>query len=486
MNKALLNDVMMNRIVALASLALIALPVGIACIILGFGMGDNPCALCWQERTAMVLVSLIALFITRYGLKPKYIGLLLLTAIYGLFAGYRHSSAHILRDIGQGFGPAIFGVHTYVWVMVVFLVVLLFAGVLLLLQGDKLVQWTEKTRWEGLNKAAANVFLVVIAFNIVQAFSQTGPAPFLGQGDPVRMSFNPQNIIWSAGKWDGLSKVSLRGAYSIAKPDFTDMPTNDATRAAADTTIEAVKSVTLPAEIEGAVTGISYNPNSQLFAVVTNKNWVAFLNQDLTQVLAKAKIDPNFSVEISNLAGVTFDSDNSVLVTADHKSFARVAYDPQAKLADYYANFFEGTDGITEFKRGRFETARAKYNYVGSAGFDAANNEYLMVTLPDVKRNNFVLVRLSGADFKLNSERVLSIDTQALPMVTGVVLSGDELVMLSQSGQQLLTADAATGAVHGAINLAEAGNLQALTEQDNHLLVVDAAEGRNQVRFYAK
>ncbi|MBY5920758.1 disulfide bond formation protein B [Ferrimonas balearica] len=486
MNKALLNDVMMNRIIAIASMALIALPVGIACIILGFGMGDNPCALCWQERTAMVLVSLIALFITRYGFKPKYIGLLLLTAVYGLFAGYRHSSAHILRDIGQGFGPAIFGVHTYVWVIVVFLVILIFAGVLLLLQGDKLVQWTENTRWEGLNKAAANVFLVVIAFNIVQAFSQTGPAPFLGQGDPVRMTFNPQNIIWSTAKWDGLSKVSLRGAYSIAKPDFTDMAKNDATRTDAATELSAVKSVTLPAEIQGVVTGISYNANSELFAVVTNENWVAFLNRDLTEVLAKAKIDPNFSVEISNLAGVAFDSDNSVLLSADHKSFARVAYDPSAKLADYYANFFEGTDGISESKRGRFETARAKYNYVGSVGYDAATNEYLMVTLPDAKRNNFVLVRLSGADFKLNSERVLTIDADALPMVTGVEVEGDRLVMLSQSGQQLLSVDAATGTVIGAADLAEAGNLQAMTQQDDHYLVVDAAQGNNQVRFYAK
>ncbi|MCL1035967.1 disulfide bond formation protein B [Shewanella submarina] len=484
MNKELINDVVMNRIVAVASLLLIALPVGIACIVLGYGMGDNPCALCWQERTAMVLVSLIALFITRYGLKPKYIGLLLLTSVYGLFAGFRHSAPHMLRDIGQGFGPAIMGVHTYVWVMVVFLVVLIAAGLLMFVQGDKLIQWSEKTRWEGLNKTAANVFLVVIAFNIVQAFTQTGPAPFLGQGDPVRMSFNPQNIIWSAGKWDGLTNMSLRGGYGITKPNFTDMAVNDATRADAQSTVSAVKTVTLPAELDGAVTGISYNPSSKLVAVVTDSNWVAFLNEDMTQVLAKAEIDPNFSVEISNLAGVAFDSDNSVLVTADHKSFARVAYDPSARIADYYANFFEGTDGITEFKRGRFETARAKYNYVGSVGYDAASNEYVMVTLPDAKRNNFVEVRLSGKDFKLNSERVLGIDTKALPMVTGTLVDGDKLVMLSQSGQQLLTVDAATGVVVSAANLAEAGNLQALTVQGDKLLVVDAAEGNNQVRFY--
>ena len=71
-------------------------------------------------------------------------------------------------------------------------------------------------------------------------------------------------------------------------------------------------------------------------------------------------------------------------------------------------------------------------------------------------------------------------------MVTGTLVDGDKLVMLSQSGQQLLTVDAATGVVVSAANLAEAGNLQALTVQGDKLLVVDAAEGNNQVRFYSR
>ncbi|WP_460169574.1 disulfide bond formation protein B [Campylobacter concisus] len=39
---------------ALAALALIALPVGIAYLILGFGMGDSPCIMCWHERFCMI------------------------------------------------------------------------------------------------------------------------------------------------------------------------------------------------------------------------------------------------------------------------------------------------------------------------------------------------------------------------------------------------------------------------------------------------
>ncbi|MGI2258751.1 disulfide bond formation protein B [Shewanella sp. GXUN23E] len=478
-----MNEINLNRIVSVAALALIALPVGIACIILGFGMGDTPCILCWQERTAMVLVSLISLFIMRYGLKPKYIGALVLTAVYGLWAGYRHSSAHILRDIGQGFGPAIFGVHTYVWVIVVFAVILLFAGAMLLMQGDKLNE--KPAPWSLLNKVTINTFLVIIAFNIVQAFTQTGPFPFIGQSDPVRMSFDKDKIIWSTGNWPSFDKFSVRGAFTIEKPDFSAMTVNTDSKASSHSQLTQVNTVALPAEIEGVVTGLSYNPQSELFAVVSSDNWVYFLGKDLTKVLAKVRIDAAFSTEISNLAGVAFDGDNSVILTADHKSFARVEFDPSAKIADYYANFMAGTDGVKELKRGRFETARAKYNYVGDIAFDAAKQEYLMVTLPVEKRNNLVLARMSANDLKLNSEAVIGIDAKVLPQVTGVAVDGEQVYLLSNSGSQLLVVDSNNQVIEAA-ELTGVSNPQALTLVGEQLAVVNAAEGNNTVSFFNK
>lgn len=479
-----MNELTLNRVVSLAALALIALPVGIACIILGFGMGDTPCILCWQERTAMVLVSLIAIFIMRYGLKPKYIGALIITAVYGLWAGYRHSSAHILRDIGQGFGPAIFGVHTYVWVIVVFAIILLFAGVLMLLQGDKLVEKSDSSEWSLLNKVTVNVFLVIICFNIVQAFTQTGPFPYIGQSDPVRMTFDSNKTIWSTANWPTLSKLSARGAYSIEKPDFAAMTKDDATKVTANGELTALESVTLPADIFGLATGISYNPQSQLFAVVTSNNWVYFLNAELTEILAKVQIDAAFSAEISNLAGVTFDGQTSVLVTADHKSFVRVEYDPSVKFDDTYGRFIEGTDGVRELKRSRFATVRAKYNYVADVGWDAQTQEYLMVTLPDEQRNNFVVSRLSGKDYELNSEAIISIDTQVYPNVTGISVIDDKAYLLSHSGQQLLTMNLETNTVVAASDVVGLNNPQAMTLLGDKFAVLDAAEGNNRVNFY--
>ncbi len=80
-----------------------ALPVGIACFFFGFILLDNPCAFCWQERTAMILVALTALYIVRFGLKPKYIAALVWLGIYGAFMASVHTSINLGSDIGQGF-----------------------------------------------------------------------------------------------------------------------------------------------------------------------------------------------------------------------------------------------------------------------------------------------------------------------------------------------------------------------------------------------
>ena len=90
-------------ILALAVLLLSAIPVGVAVFVLGFGYGDSPCVMCWEQRIGMALVALIGLFVLRYGPKPKYIGMAVLVAAWGVFMGIRHTAMHAARDVGQGF-----------------------------------------------------------------------------------------------------------------------------------------------------------------------------------------------------------------------------------------------------------------------------------------------------------------------------------------------------------------------------------------------
>ncbi|WP_243879959.1 disulfide bond formation protein B [Shewanella algae] len=57
-----------NKLASFAAIVIMALPVGIACFFFGFILLDNPCAFCWQERTAMILVALTALYIVQGGI----------------------------------------------------------------------------------------------------------------------------------------------------------------------------------------------------------------------------------------------------------------------------------------------------------------------------------------------------------------------------------------------------------------------------------
>ena len=124
------------NLMSLAIIALVALPVGIACLILGFGMGDSPCVMCWAERITMIAISLIALFILRYGLRPSYVAALLLMACWGMFNGFIHYSLDGTfggyLDIKQGFGLEILGAHTQLWVIVVDFCVIAFLAVIFL------------------------------------------------------------------------------------------------------------------------------------------------------------------------------------------------------------------------------------------------------------------------------------------------------------------------------------------------------------------
>ena len=74
---------------ATGALLLIAIPVGIACIGLGFIMGENPCIMCWGERFAMVYLGVLLMMMLRYGLKTRYLAAYALWAFIGMYTGKR-------------------------------------------------------------------------------------------------------------------------------------------------------------------------------------------------------------------------------------------------------------------------------------------------------------------------------------------------------------------------------------------------------------
>lgn len=82
-------------------LLIVLLPVGIANVILGYFMGDSPCTLCWGQRQEMAYIGVVALFMVRYGFKPKYLATMLVMAAVGLYMSFRHYGNHAMRDVGR-------------------------------------------------------------------------------------------------------------------------------------------------------------------------------------------------------------------------------------------------------------------------------------------------------------------------------------------------------------------------------------------------
>ena len=97
-------------------------------LILGYLMGDSPCTLCWGQREQMAFIGVVALFMVRYGFKPKYLATMLVMAAVGLWSSFRHLGVHAARDVGQGFGLEIMGLHTQMWAEIVFWCVVMLFG----------------------------------------------------------------------------------------------------------------------------------------------------------------------------------------------------------------------------------------------------------------------------------------------------------------------------------------------------------------------
>ncbi|MGG7049201.1 MULTISPECIES: disulfide bond formation protein B [unclassified Campylobacter] len=216
---------------ALAALALVALPVGIACIILGFGMGDSPCIMCWHERFCMVAISFVALLVVRYGFKVKYLAAILFLTCLGLYDGFTHYSLDGLYggylDIKQGFGLEILGAHTQFWVVVVHFCVFLFLGVILLLGKNvgSIMAKSESGAYGEvlpsfmLGKVAVVVFVVIMGFNLVQAFITAGPPPYNASATPSRMSLDPSKWFWELDHWYE-TEIDFRESWNPKLPNL--------------------------------------------------------------------------------------------------------------------------------------------------------------------------------------------------------------------------------------------------------------------------
>jgi disulfide bond formation protein DsbB len=410
---------LLYAILALAVLALSIVPVGSAVFLLGFVYGDSPCVMCWEQRAGMAIIALIGLFILRYGPRPRYIGLSVLVAAWGLFMGLRHVGMHAARDIGQGFSLEILGAHTYTWALFIFWVSVALMGALLLLMKDSDV--TDPPRaTRPLGTLALFVYLVVIAGNIVQAFASTGPPPFMGQGDPVRFSFNPSHWVWSLDEWSP-APVSLRGRWEAEKPGFAGLAADPAAGPLAGLPALAVrerKPLALP--LRGTVTDLAYDAGTDRF-LLTTQSGVYIVDGSMARVLRYTIVDPGFSIDLGRFAGAAFLDSKTVMAAGENKSFVILVENDQADANKNFRYFLESFDRFDEKGRSRLGTVRARMMYTMSLAFDPAGKSLYTLTVPNSMTKRLVVSRFDRGDLTLSEEF-----TPALAEESGLKLAGEK------------------------------------------------------------
>jgi disulfide bond formation protein DsbB len=441
---------------ALAVLALAAIPVGVAVFVLGFVYGDSPCVMCWEQRIGMALVALIGLFILRFGPRPKYVGLAILVGAWGVFMGARHVGMHGARDIGQGFSAEILGAHTYTWSILIFWVSIVTMSVLLMMlrEGERL---TVPRALRPLEKLAMTVFLVVIAGNIVQAFASTGPPPYMGQGDPVRFSFNPRHWVWSLEEWAWLQEpssasITWRGRWAAEKPSVEGLSADLAAGPFGTLpmlTVKEQKTLALP--LRGSITDLGYDAGTNRFLATTQQG-VYVLDSGLQQVIRHTIIDVGYSVDLGQFAGAAFLDSHTVMALGENKSYVVLREDDKADADANFRYFLESFDKFREVSRSRLGTVRARMMYTMSLAFDPAGKSLYTSTVPNTKSKRFVISRFDQKDMTLSEEYTPAVAAESgLRLgtkrsldefyVTGAAIDNGRLYAISAAYSTLLTID---------------------------------------------
>lgn len=484
------SEARLRTVLAWAVILLTAGPVG-AAVVLGVAFGESPCILCWAQRTSMTLMALAAIFVLRYGPRPRYLGTVVILGAWGVHMALRHSALHLARDVGQGFAASFFGAHTYSWSWLVHWVVLLVLGLLLVLLREETVE-TGQRELGRLGRFAVGLFMVVVGANALQAFATTGPPPFMGQADPLRFSWNPAHWVWLAN--DELrGGISLRGSWDIPQPDPAQVdadadPAHGPLAGVAPLSIQAWEQVGAP--LAGRLTDLAADPRGGRYLAVTEGWGVYVLDGSLSRVEHHVALDPHFAVELTPLAGAAFLGD-TLAVLSTNKSYSLLRLDPETDEAHEWRSFLETSGGVTEARRSRLATLRARRMYVLSLAYDAGADELVTVTVPSPRHRALVVSRFARGDLTLSSEFLpgpgaglaLADPERSLGeyVVTGATVVDGRLYAISAAYSTLLVVDLASKEIVEAwavpglqqpVGVAARGDQLLLAQADGRVAVV--------------
>lgn len=493
-----MNDIkkvkLFYSLMCLAGFLIILLPVGIANLYFGYVLKDSPCTLCWGQREAMIFIGVLALFIVRYGLKPKYIAMLLIVTAFGLWQSFAHFGNHALRDLDQGFGLAIFGIHTYFWAEVVFWAVIIILGVIFFF-APKFSAFAEEmgdAKHRELSKPALAAFIVaalIIASNVFQAFVSTGVPPYSGQGDPVRFSLDKKYIIWDDSGNKGIYKtISFLGKRDVKAPDYAFAPSkniginfdNDSSKSPMkiqeDLKISSQQDINLPKPINS----LEY-VNGEFIA---SSKWDVYFMDDNFQTQRELEIDPYYSATIDPIISVNLIDENKFILMGSNKSYLKFAKNDNADEVAGYADFLKGADKFEANKkdlgRGRVSTVRAKLHHIASMTNDG---KYIYTaTVPNNKdKKTFVISKILIKDMTLSGEFTPEngIDLGEF-YVTAMVFHDDKIYALSKNHNTIFSIDPKTQKIENVVSYpSEITNARSLLFKDGKLHILSYQDNKN-------
>ncbi len=479
-----LSEARLRTVLAWIVIVLAAGPVGGA-VLLGIVHGDSPCILCWAQRTSMVLIALVGLFVLRYGPRPRYLGTVILLGAWGMFMALRHAALHLARDVGQGFAAPILGLHTYVWSWIIHFVALAAIAVLLMLQREEpLAPGVRELSRTG--RIAMVLFLAVVAANAAQAFASTGAPPWIGQGDPVRFSLNPKH--WVRDNEETQGAISLRGSWTIPQPDIAALdPDPSHGPLAALPGLPVTRWLRVAAPHEGSLSGFARDGATGRFAVITDRFGVLLLDSTAGRVVHRVVLDPGFSVDLSPLAGVAFLGGDTLAIVATNKSYVLLLADPRADPEAEWRHFLSSGGGVRELARSRFQTVRARQMYVRSLAFDPVARELITVAIPSPRQKRMVVSRFSLGDRLLSSEfeprvgaSLTAMDSSrsaAEYVVTGAAVEGRTLYAISAAYSTLLLINLDTRTLEAAYEIPGLSQPVGIAVQD-HAFLIAQRDGR--------
>ncbi len=135
---------------------------------------DLPCPLCLLQRAGLSAVALGFLLNLRFGARSTHYAISLFACIFTVSVAVRQTLLHIVPGTGS-YGSAIFGLHLYVWVIVICAMLTLWIALLLLCNKQFLPERAKTVKTGKFITMILFLLIVgVMLFNIVSTYLECG------------------------------------------------------------------------------------------------------------------------------------------------------------------------------------------------------------------------------------------------------------------------------------------------------------------------